>query len=821
MRDKTMPETLKNKTCTLCTLFDNYKSILIPSLQRSYAQGRKTAHANEVRAKFLSDIRETLETENGSMSLDLVYGEHQKGVFTVLDGQQRLTTLFLLHCFFAGVSKGNISWMKQDLIEDSGKKVTRPKFRYETRDSSSDFCALLTDESILHGFADLSLDGQKSDTRNTVSSYLQNSRRFLWTWQFDPTIQAMLVMLDAMQEEFRNHDQKWFVSKYEALTNRQQKIIFFDCYELNNTLPPDVQYIRMNQRGLRLTDYENFKASLLGFFKSLETKPEDFDLREFSRKLDNDWIDYFWRRSGSLSEPDGAVFDRQIMLLLRATIEYYYVLTEKCRQNSTRTSSDETLKLLSQRENPVTFFALKKDNGLFSDKYAPGLWNILLNFRDTMNLLLEIENGSYLEFAETLMKQLKILLDYKTRRDAFSNQEHINFYAVFYYFIIHSPQNSDEIKAFFPDWYRIITNLTKYSDYSHQYQWVSSINAVRGFFDDHLVDFSKFMREHPQCPYETASGFHQTQWLEEHIKENLRHISEAWIREIDLAENLFNSQIMLILEYATIFSGSGKDDAKNYQFTKPTEEQLQNFIYYRDAVKMFYDVWDKTVFPRQALAICDILRSPKEPVYPIGGGQWRFSVDLGGNLKIDISRDPNKPFRDLLKALLDQLKAYDQGSFQEKIETYVKDNIEKYRERIQEKEYSGFILNSEITSFTGPNMYNKIENGEVYLIPSGKVYKRNDYFEYHLFLLKRVVEQRMTDSGFPIKKTLGNETGLLPSLDIEKLGIKISFDGEKGYCLESQSQEPRLFNEISEMRDVLYRAVEGKQCPDAPTLPLT
>ena len=809
MREKIMPETLKNKTCTLCTLFDNYNSILIPSLQRSYAQGRKTAHANEVRAKFLADIRETLEAENGTMSLDLVYGgcdEHQEGGFTILDGQQRLTTLFLLHCYFAGCSKGDISWMKLDLIEKSGKKVTRPKFRYETRDSSSDFCALLIDESILYGFADLSLDRQNSDRHNTVSSYLQNSRKFLWTWQFDPTIQAMLVMLDAMQEEFRNHDHEWFAAKYQALTDHQQKIIFFDCYELNNTLPPDVQYIRMNQRGLRLTDYENFKASLLGFFKSLETKPEDFDLGEFSRKLDNDWIDYFWRRSGSLSEPDGAVFDRQIMLLLRATIEYYYVLTEKCRKNSTRATSDETLKLLSQREDPVTFFALKKDKGLFSDKNDTGLWRILLNFRDTMNLLLEIENGSYLEFAEILKKQLKILLDYKTGRGAFSNQERINSYAVFYYFIIHSPQNSDEVKAFFPDWYRIITNLTKYSDYSHQYQWVSSINAVRVFFDDHLVDFSKFMREHPQCPYEAASGFHQTQWLEEHIKENLRHISEAWGKAIDLAEKLFYSQIMLILEYAAIFSGSGKDDAKNYQFTKPTEEQLQDFIYYRDAVKMFYDVWDKTVFPRQALAICDILRSPKEPVYPLGGGQWRFSVDLSSNLKIDISRDPNKPFRDLLKALLDQLRAYDQGSLQEKIEAYVKDNIEKYRERIQGKEYSGFILNTEITGFTGPNMYNKIENGEVYLIPAGKVYKRNDYFEYHLFLLKREVEQRMSDSGFTITKTTGDETGILPSLDIEKLGIKISFDGKEGYCLEAQSQDPRHFTGISDICKELYEA---------------
>ena len=33
-------------------------------------------------------------------------------------------------------------------------------------------------------------------------------------------------------------------------------------------------------------------------------------------------------------------------------------------------------------------------------------------------------------------------------------------------------------------------------------------------------------------------------------------------------------------------------------------------------------------------------------------------------------------------------------------------------ERIQGKEYSGFILNTEITGFTGPNMYNK---GHLYL----------------------------------------------------------------------------------------------------------
>jgi len=813
MRDETMSETLKNKTCTLCTLFDGYNSLLIPSLQRSYAQGRKTAHANEVRAKFLADIRETLETENGSMSLDLIYGgcgEQQKGVFTILDGQQRLTTLFLLYCYFAGVSQGDISWMKQEQTEKSGKKVIQPKFRYETRDSSSDFCSLLTDEKILHGFSDLCLEGKESSGQSTVSSYLKNSRKFLWTWKFDPTIQAMLVMLDAMQEEFRNHNREWFIAKYQALTDRLQKIIYFDCYELNNTLPPDVQYIRMNQRGLRLTDYENFKASLLGFFKGLKVVdniPDKF-LNTFSQNLDNAWIDYFWRRSGSLQDPDAAVFDRQIMWLLRVTIEYYYTMTEHCRRNSTRTTNDETLKILSQREEPMTFFTLKKGNGLFSDKNDTGLWCILMNFKDTMDLLLEVENGLYPEFSEILKDKINILLNYKTGKDAFSYQEHINFYAAFYYLIANKNQNLNEAKACFPAWYRIISNLTKWSDYSHQYQWVGSLNAVRIFLDNHLVDFAKFMRENPQYPYDTASSFHQTQWLEEHIKENLRHISKTWEREIALAEKLFNSQIMLLLEYASVFSGGGKDDAKNYQFAEPTKKQLQDFIYYRDAVWNFCDIWDKAVFPRQALAICDILQSAdeKESVYPSEGGQWHFSIDLYKKLKIDISRDPNKPFRDLLKALLDQLKAYSQDSLQAKIEAYVREKIGENREKIQKKEYGGFILNKEITEFTGLNLYNKFDDGAVYLIPEGKAYLRNDFFEYHLFLLKGVVEQKMNESGFAITTKNGiRDLGILPCLKIEKLDITISYNGGSGYCLDAQSQAPRYFSKISDICNELYK----------------
>ena len=613
-----MTNMLNNQTYTLFTLFRKYDVILIPSLQRSYAHGRLDDNATEVRTKFLTDLHETLEKVDGCRSLDLVYGEGQesdgKKILTLLDGQQRLTTLFLLHCFFAGVSEGDISWMKKD---------GEPRFRYKTRDSSSDFCALLADKDILHGFSDFIHKQEENVCPITVSSYLRDSRNFLWTWQFDPTIQSMLVMLDAMQEEFCLHDREWFDDKYKALTDPERRIISFDSYELNGSLPPDIQYIRMNQRGLRLTDYENFKASLLGYFKTLKNQPGNLDLKEFSRKLDNDWIDYFWKRSKDSSVKDAAIFDRQILLLLRATMEYYYAMTPQCRNNSTRSNNDKILELLTDRNVPLTFFSLKK-KGLFQKKDDTHIWDILTGFKNLMELLLKIKTeGLFSDFIDIIEQKISILLD--SKRDQFSPAEQINFYAVFYYLITYQNQPQD-VTLHFLDWYRIISTITKYSDYSHQSQMVSSLNAVRRFLTEKLINFSNFMKSNPRYPFGESSGFHQTQWLEEYFKENLR-ISEKWKKEIIQAEKLYYSQIILILEYAGIFSADKKYDSAD-DFCFPTDEQLQDFIYYRDTVSEFCSIWYDTVFPRQALAICDILRRDEggAQVYPFGGSQWSFIV---------------------------------------------------------------------------------------------------------------------------------------------------------------------------------------------------
>lgn len=72
--------------------------IEIPIIQRDYAQGR--VGKEELRKSFLRDLKGALGT-NKQMKLDFVYGTNENGVLIPLDGQQRLTTLWLLHWYIA------------------------------------------------------------------------------------------------------------------------------------------------------------------------------------------------------------------------------------------------------------------------------------------------------------------------------------------------------------------------------------------------------------------------------------------------------------------------------------------------------------------------------------------------------------------------------------------------------------------------------------------------------------------------------------------------------------------------------------------------
>ena len=135
MEDKTMDNNKSNyQEYTFTHLLEQYDKILVPMIQRDYAQGRTDKKATDVRNNLLNDI-----FSGKDVHFDLVFGSKEKRIidgvekncFIPVDGQQRLTTLFLLYLYGQKTGKTNI-------------ELDLSKFSYDTRRAASDFCESIT-----------------------------------------------------------------------------------------------------------------------------------------------------------------------------------------------------------------------------------------------------------------------------------------------------------------------------------------------------------------------------------------------------------------------------------------------------------------------------------------------------------------------------------------------------------------------------------------------------------------------------------------------------------------------------------------------------
>ena len=254
--------------CTLKGLFDldvgesgntlNVSTIMIPLIQRDYAQGREQPDVSRIRKRFLNSLKEAVLRE--SICLDFVYGDiDDSGVLTLLDGQQRITTLFLLHWYAA---------KREKVSEQESSFLSR--FTYETRPSSREFCKKLFSFS-----PDL--------WTNSLGKQIVDQSWFPLGWKDDPTIKSMLVMIDEINKEFSGVHDLW-----KALTT--DKKIQFYFLPIKNMGLTDELYIKMNSRGKPLTAFEHFKAELEREIRMADEKVAE----EFERKIDVEWTDFLW-----------------------------------------------------------------------------------------------------------------------------------------------------------------------------------------------------------------------------------------------------------------------------------------------------------------------------------------------------------------------------------------------------------------------------------------------------------------------------------------------------------------------------------------------
>ena len=248
--------------------------VVIPMVQRDYAQGRTTDDVKRVRERFLDAIKGYLNQPKGNnktMKLDFVYGEKEvvwsrtevnkldRIIVTPLDGQQRLTTLYLLHWYAA----------KQCNIPEEEYKFLS-HFSYDIRPSSRDFCTHLIEYT--------------PDFNSPFQNQLKDQHWFMGDWSNDPTIMSMMVMLDAIKNKFEDVSNLWYILTRED----ELRIVFYYLPLADNGLSDEL-YIKMNSRGKKLTAFEHFKAE----YENLYERDTD-EACTLNHCFDVEWPDVFF-----------------------------------------------------------------------------------------------------------------------------------------------------------------------------------------------------------------------------------------------------------------------------------------------------------------------------------------------------------------------------------------------------------------------------------------------------------------------------------------------------------------------------------------------
>lgn len=271
-----------DKKYTFLELLDEYTHIIVPIIQRDYVQGRENEESSTVRKNLLADIKEVVEAQSSQAYLDLnfIYGKviksDNQNIFVPVDGQQRLTTLFLLHLF--------------TYSDEDDKTQILKKFSYETRESSRAFLKLL----VLHR--------REVFSAAVPSLEIEDSAWFVTRWKYDPTVQSVFIMVDAIKKTFNDKEQL-----KKRLDDKQNKTLFFHFLEMEQVGREDSLYIKLNSRGKPLSGFENLKAGILG---QLRKVVKDINYIEtFEQNLDGKWTDFFWKKYQNCADTKQDDFD--------------------------------------------------------------------------------------------------------------------------------------------------------------------------------------------------------------------------------------------------------------------------------------------------------------------------------------------------------------------------------------------------------------------------------------------------------------------------------------------------------------------------------
>lgn len=539
----------------------NYKQLLqrhnyirVPIIQRDYAQGREDE--TEVREEFLKTLKEALLKPVGDptlpLNLDFIYGSvegDEQTRFLPLDGQQRLTTLFLLHWYLAWKDDQWPDFEQLFLAEGHSR------FAYSVRPSSNDFFDQLVSYH----------PSVPPEQVTKLSVLIADQPWYFRSWRLDPTIQAVLNMLDVIHQKFSDTN-----GLFTKLFDETQPFITFQLLDMENFTLSDDLYIKMNARGMPLTAFETFKARyeqvLKGQFlgTTFLSGDQSFPVSDYvARRIDTTWADLFWK----LRNKKNDLYDEAFMNVFRAVA----LITRDL-------DADDYLEDVSDLRtgyNPPSYRDFHSRNWLDE------------RFTRTVICLLDAWSANNGDF-HRLLPSTRYFDEKAFFTKIVSDGADLTYtelvqLAAYAEFIVKQDDKEIDPDAF-QGWMRIIQNLAVNTVYNRPDDFRRSIAGIAG-----LLEYSDGILQHFAQDEKPASGFNEQQVVEEKLKAQLILAHEDWREHIDRAENhgYFRGQIEFLLDFSGAVDKSEDAEPKDWGTLEHTALLTAFDKYWCVAEKMF------------------------------------------------------------------------------------------------------------------------------------------------------------------------------------------------------------------------------------------
>lgn len=320
----------------LFALLSRYR-VVIPGIQRHYVQGAKNPKAESIRKQFIKELFNAIE-EQSVFNLHFIYGPINtdgEDSFVPVDGQQRLTTLWLIARY--AVEQAD-PMVRIDLLR------LLSRFTYEDRINAKRFCQALT------------RDESKWDTTKDPNPDILCQDWFINYWKEDETVASMIRMLSTIHQEWQKRKD---TITAESVLESIGSIIRF---ELKIDSFGDDIYMKMNARGLQLTQWENFKCK---FSESLR----DEDKETWEKEMEDLSNSYFICSGEQHELPDNSFFALYARVMLFEARHF----AVDCSKDNIKRLADFTHNTWEQIELPFVPYSDFSDIIHICESFATGI----------------------------------------------------------------------------------------------------------------------------------------------------------------------------------------------------------------------------------------------------------------------------------------------------------------------------------------------------------------------------------------------------------------------------------------------------------------